>query len=171
MSSREEKLAKVPVEARLDIAATGLNGAVSAFSMALEQAIGKEKYMEFACDFWKEAGKGSKQIIEAFQLPVDSVKDFAETLSCIGTIAMGPGYQSRIHEAGADRCVGRTVKCPFRDGQVAAGRNDCDSCAEAPHTKFVEGLLEVLDLPYQFGIRNEMANGGSYCEWTVERKR
>ena len=169
MGNREEKLAKVPVEARLNIAATGLHQAVGAFGLALEEAMGEEKYRQFACDFWKDAGKGAKEIIEAFQLPVDNVKDFAETLSCIGTIAMGPGYQSGIHKAGVDRCVGRTVKCPFRDAQVVAGVSDSDACAEAPHTKFVEGLLEVLDLPYRFTIRNEMARGGSYCEWTITK--
>jgi hypothetical protein len=167
--SKEEKLAKVPVEARLDIATTGMMGAVSALSLALEQAVGKEKYMEFADDFWKMAGKGSKQIIDTFQLPVDTIKDFSETLSCIGTLAIGPGYESRIHEADANHCTGRTIKCPFRDGHVASGRNDYDGCTQAPHSKFVEGLLEALDLDYRFSITNGMATGGSYCEWTVEK--
>ncbi len=166
--SREEKLARVPLEARLDIVAMGLTGAVNAFGLALEQALGKERYMQFACEFWKTAGKQSKQIVDAFQFPVDNVKEFSETLSCVGTLALGPGYQSDVYETGGSLCKGRTKKCPIHDRLVEAGLADNSYCVET-HEKFVEGLLEALGLDYRFSISNGMATGGASCEWMVEK--
>lgn len=166
--SREEKLAKVPVEARLEIATRNLSGGMNAFGLALKNALGEEKYLEFACGLYKEAGKAAKPIVEGFGLPVGTVKDFAETISCIGTICFGPGYQSRIVETGDSRCVGRTKMCPIRDRMVEAGITEDDSCAET-HKKYVEGVLEALNLDLNFTITNSMVGGGSYCEWCVSK--
>jgi len=166
--SRDEKLAKVPLEAQLDIATKNLSGAMNAYGLALKSALGEEKYTEFEHGLFTEAGKGAKQVVDAFGLSVDTVKDFAETISCIGTICFGPGYQSRVVETGESRCVGRTKMCPIRDRMVEVGITDDGSCA-GKHKKYVEGVLEALNLDLKFDVTNEMAKGGSYCEWSLTK--
>jgi hypothetical protein len=166
--SREEKLAKVPMEARLEIAAKGLSGVMTAYSLALRNEIGDDKYHEFDQGLFKQAGQSAKAVVDAFGLPANTVKDFAETISCIGTICFGPGYQSRVVETGENRCVGRTKMCPIRDRMVEAGITKDGSC-EKKHKKYVEGVLEALNLDFNFTVTNEMANGGSYCEWCVSK--
>ena len=166
--SREEKLAKVPLEARMEITAKGLSGAMNAYGLALRQAVGEEKYLEFEQALFKEAGRSAKPIIDRFGLAAGTVKDFAETISCIGTICFGPGYQSRVVETGETRCVGRTKMCPIRDRQVEAGITNDASCAKK-HKKYVEGVLEALGLDFTFEVANYMAQGGSYCEWAISK--
>ena len=166
--SREEKLAKVPVEARLEIATKALTGAMTAYGLALKQALGEDRYNEFEQGLFKEAGRSAKPVVETFGLAANTVKDFAETISCIGTICFGPGYQSRVVETGESLCVGRTKMCPIRDRMVEAGITDDDSCAKK-HKKYVEGLLEALNLDFTFNVTNHMVGGGSYCEWSITK--
>jgi hypothetical protein len=166
--SREEKLAKVPLEARLEIATKGLTGVMNAYGLALKNAIGEEKYIEFEQGLFKEAGRSALPIVEAFGLTANTVKDFAETISCIGTICFGPGYQSRVVEIGESRCVGRTKMCPIRDRMVEVGITEDDSCAKK-HKKYVEGLLEALNLDFTFSVTNHMVGGGTYCEWSISK--
>jgi hypothetical protein len=166
--SKEEKLAKVPLEARLAIATQGLTGVMNAYGRALKQALGEDKYLEFEQGLFKEAGRSAKPIVENFGLAANTVKDFAETISCIGTICFGPGYQSSIVESGESRCVGRTKMCPIRDRMVEVGITEDDSCAQK-HKKYVEGLLEALNLDFTFNVTNYMVGGGSYCEWSVSK--
>ena len=166
--SRDEKLAKVSLEARLEIATKGLTGVLNAYGLALKTALGDEKFMEFEQALFREAGRSAKPIVDAFGLTANTVKDFAETISCIGTICFGPGYQSRIVEAGENRCVGRTKMCPIRDRMVEVGITEDDSCAKK-HKQYVEGLLEALNLGFAFQVTNHMIGGGSYCEWSVSK--
>lgn len=166
--SREEKLAKVPLEARLEIATKALTGAMNAYGLALKAALGEEKHIEFEQALFREAGRGAKQVVDGFGLPANTVKDFAETISCIGTICFGPGYQSRVVETGETQCVGRTKMCPIRDRMVEAGITEDDSCAKK-HKQYVEGLLEALNLDFKFKVTNNMVGGGSYCEWSINK--
>ena len=166
--SRDEKLAKVPMEARLEIATRALTGAMNAYGLALKAALGGERHSEFEQALFREAGRSAKPVVEGFGLAANTVKDFAETISCIGTICFGPGYQSRIVETGDSRCVGRTKMCPIRDRMVEAGITEDDSCAKK-HKQYVEGLLEALNLDFTFDVANHMAGGGSYCEWSVSK--
>lgn len=166
--SREEKLARVPVEARLEIATKALTGAMNAYGLALKEALGEQKYGEFEQALFREAGRGAKPVVETFGLAAQTVKDFAETISCVGTICFGPGYQSRIVESGENRCVGRTKMCPIRDRMVEVGITEDDSCAKK-HKQYVEGLLEALNLDFTFNVTNHMVGGGSYCEWSVSK--
>jgi hypothetical protein len=166
--SREEKLAKVPVEARLEIATKALTGAMNAYGLALKKALGEDSYSEFEQALFKEAGGSAKPIVDHFGLAANTVKDFAETISCIGTICFGPGYQSRVVETGESRCVGRTKMCPIRDRMVEAGITEDGSCAKK-HKKYVEGLLEALNLDFTFNVTNHMVGGGSYCEWSISK--
>jgi hypothetical protein len=166
--SREDKLAKVSVEARLEIATKALTGAMNAYGLALKNAVGDEKYKEFEQNLFKEAGRGAKAVVDGFGLAAGTVKDFAETISCIGTICFGPGYQSRVVETGENRCVGRTKMCPIHDRMVEAGITTDGSC-EGKHKKYVEGVLEALNLDFKFTVANEMAKGGTYCEWCISK--
>lgn len=166
--SREEKLAKVPLEARLEIATKGLTAAMNAYGLALKEALGEEKSSEFEQALFREAGRSAKPVVENFGLAANTVKDFAETISCIGTICFGPGYQSRIVESGETRCVGRTKMCPIRDRMVEAGITEDASCAKK-HKQYVEGLLEALNLDFTFNVTNHMVGGGSHCEWSVSK--
>jgi hypothetical protein len=166
--SRAEKLARVPLEARLEISSKNLTGAMHAYGLTLRQTLGDEKYHEFEQALFYEAGRSAKPIVDTFELAAHTVKDFAETISCIGTICFGPGYQSRIVETGATRCVGRTRSCPIRDRMVEAGITEDDSCHKK-HKKYVEGLLDALNLDFTFNVTNHMAAGESYCEWSVSK--
>jgi hypothetical protein len=166
--SREEKLAKVPVEARLEIATTALTGMVNAYGVMLKSAVGEEKFNEFEQSLFNQGGMGAKQIVDSFGLPAQTVKDFAETISCIGTICFGPGYQSRVVESSEDHCVGQTKMCPIHDRKTEAGIPDDGSCA-GKHKKYVEGLLEALNLDYAFTVENHMADGGNHCQWSISK--
>jgi hypothetical protein len=166
--SREAKLAKVPLEARLDIAAKGLTGVMNAYGLALRSALGEEKFLAFEQNLFREAGRSAKPIVDHFGLAANTVNDFAETISCLGTICFGPGYQSRVVESGERRCVGRTKMCPIRDRLVEAGITEDASCAKK-HKQYVEGVLEALNLDFTFDVANHMAGGGSYCEWSVSK--
>lgn len=166
--SREAKLSTVPLEARLEIATKALTGAMNAYAMALKEALGDEKYQAFEQGLFYEAGSSAKPIVETFGLAAHTVKDFAETISCIGTICFGPGYQSRIVEVEAARCVGRTKSCPIRDRMVEAGITTDASC-QHKHKKYVQGLLDALNLDFSFTVTNHMVDGESYCEWLVSK--
>lgn len=166
--SREEKLARVPLEARMEITSKNLSGAMNAYGLALKKALGDEKYQEFEQALFYEAGRSAKPIVDGFELAAHTVEDFAETISCIGTICFGPGYQSRIVEAGQNRCVGRTKSCPIRDRMVEAGITEDSSCQEK-HKRYVEGLLDALNLDFAFEVTNHMATGESYCQWSVSK--
>lgn len=166
--SREEKLACVPLEARLEIATKALTGAMNAYGLALKKALGDEKYHEFEQRLFYESGRSAKPIVEAFGLAAHTIEDFAETISCIGTICFGPGYQSRVVETGETRCVGRTRSCPIRDRMVEAGVTEDDSCQQK-HKNYVYGLLDALNLDFSFTVTNHMVDGEAYCEWSVSK--
>jgi hypothetical protein len=51
---------------------------------------------------------------------------------------------------------------------VEAGITDDASCAKK-HKKYVEGLLEALNLDFAFGVTNHMVDGASYCEWSISK--
>jgi hypothetical protein len=57
---------------------------------------------------------------------------------------------------------------PIRDRMVEVGITEDGSCAKK-HEKYVEGLLEALNLDLTFNVTNHMTGGGSYCEWSISK--
>ncbi len=61
-----EAIEKVPAEMRWEIATKGLTGAIVAYSNALKNAVGEEKFNEFNAGLWYAAGKDAKQFADGW---------------------------------------------------------------------------------------------------------
>ena len=163
-----EAIEKVPAETRWEIAAKGLTGAITAIDKALKDAIGENKFNEFARELWYETGKGAKEFADNLGLATENARDIVEVLKLLSITAMGPEFNFEIIEATEDRCVGRTTMCPWHERWKEFGLKEefCNS----GHQAWGDGAVESLNPNYTFRLNKNMQLGDSYCEWVVERK-
>ena len=164
-----EAIEKVPAETRWAIATKGLTGACAAYSNALRNAVGDEKYNEFNGALWYEAGKGAKQFADALGITVESPRDLQEFSELLAMTSMGPELAFEVVEATEDRCVGRTTTCVWHERWKELGL-DFDTCTVG-HQRWTEGIIDSLNLNFTFSITKNMNRGDSYCEWKIERKK
>ena len=91
-----EAIEKVPAETRWEIAAKGLTGASTAIDKALKDAIGENKFNEFARELWYETGKGAKEFADNLGLATENANDIVEVLKLLSLTAMGPEFNFEI---------------------------------------------------------------------------
>jgi hypothetical protein len=164
-----EGMETIPEEARWQIATKGLTGAIVAFSVALKDAIGEEKYNEFAKELWHEAVKGTKDFADTFGIPVVSSGDINEVMRILALASMGPEFEFQVVESSDDRCVGRTTKCAWHERAKELGV-EWDYCT-AGHTSWGNGCVESLNPDFTFSLTKNMQRGDPCCEWVIERKK
>lgn len=163
-----EAIEKVPAEMRWEIATKGLTGAIVAYSNALKNAVGEEKFNEFNAGLWYEAGKGAKQFADGFGLAVERSKDIGDATELLALTAMGPEFEFEVVEDTEDRCVGKTTKCPWHERAKELGI-EWDFC-RVGHQKWGDGLVDSLNPNFSFNLSKSMQSGDSCCEWVIERK-
>jgi hypothetical protein len=164
-----EGLKKVPEEARWQLATKGLTGAIVAYSAALKDAIGEEKYKEFATELWGEAVKGAKEFADTFGMPAVTSEDINEVLSVLASASMGPEFEFKVAESSDDKCVGWATKCPWHERSKELGVK-WDYCT-AGHTSWGKGCVESLNSDFDFSLTKNMQRGDPHCEWIIERKK
>ncbi len=163
-----EAIEKVPAETRWEIAAKGLTGAITAIDKDLKDAIGENKFNEFAQELWYETGKGAKEFADNLGLATENARDIVEVLKLLSITAMGPEFNFEIIEATENRCVGRTTMCPWHERWKEFGFKEefCNS----GHQAWGDGAVESLNPNFTFRLIKNMQLGDSYCEWAAERK-
>jgi hypothetical protein len=164
-----DKIDKIPLEARWELATKGLTGAYIAISKAFKDAVGQQKFEEFNGPLWFEAGKGAKEFAETFGLPADSAEDIEAVSHLLAQVSMGPEFVFEVVEATKERCVGRTTQCPWHKRWQEQGA-DFDSCS-AGHQRWGDGATESLNPNFTFKLTKNMVRGDAHCEWVVERKK
>ena len=122
-----DKIDKIPLAKRWELATKGLTGAYIAISKALKEAVGQEKFEEFNGALWYEAGKGAKEFADASGLATESATNIEEVTHLMAKASMGPEFEFEVVEATADRCVGRTSHCPWHKRWQEQGV-DFDTC-------------------------------------------
>jgi len=163
------KIDKVPLQGRWEIATKGLTGAYIAISKALKDAGGQEKFDEFNGPLWFEAGKGAKEFAETFGLPTDSAEDIEAVVHLLAQASMGPEFVFEVAEVTNDRCVGKTTQCPWHKRWQEQGVG-FDSCTVG-HQRWGDGAVESLNPNFAFKLTKNMVRGDAHCEWVVERKK
>jgi predicted hydrocarbon binding protein len=164
-----DPIEKIPAEARWQIATKGLTGAAMAVANALRQAVGEEKYNEVMRALWYQAGKGVKEFIEAFGLPVRDARQIEEAAQLASLASMGPEFKYEVVEASQDRCVARVSKCPWYERHKEQGMG-FDLCTFG-HGSWGEGFVESANPDFIYSVSKSMARGDSYCEVIIERKK
>ena len=164
-----DPLEKIPPEARWQIAAKGLTGAWTACANALKQVTGEAKYNELNGGFWYQAGKGLKEFVDAFGLPVGDARQIEEAIELAVRASMGPEWEFEVVEATSNRCVTRWLKCPWYERCKEQGIT-LDLCSDG-HPKWGNGVLESLNPDFAHSMPKAMPRGDSYCEVIIERKK
>lgn len=159
---------KIPAETRWEIATNGLTGAVMGYVGALTEAIGVEKYDEFAGVLWGEAGKQAKQLAEDLSLPAASPEDISTIMQVMSVSSMGPEFAWEVTESSDTKCICKTTKCPWHERAKEQGIEH-DFCTVA-HQKWGEGAVGSLGGEFTHSITKNMQCGDEYCEYVIERK-
>ncbi|MDJ0914264.1 MAG: L-2-amino-thiazoline-4-carboxylic acid hydrolase [Desulfobacterales bacterium] len=159
----------IPAEIRWQIATKGLTGACVAMIGALKEALGNEKFDEFQVGLWSQAGKGAKELADAFELAADTPKALAELTNLAAMTSMGPEFKFEIVEATEDKCVARTDKCPWHERWKEFGFTE-DFC-EAGHQGWGDGAVKSLNPDFNFTLTMNMQRGDACCEYVIERKK
>jgi hypothetical protein len=171
MEGREmtEPIEKIPAEARWQIAARRLTGAYTACSNALKQVVGETKYNEFNGEVWYQAGKGLKELVDAFGIPVGDARQIEEAVELAVRASMGPELEIGVVEATQDRCVARVSKCPWHERWKEQGLG-WDFC-RIGHRRWGDGAVESVNPAFAHSLPKTMPGGDPYCELIIERKR
>ncbi|MGA2938959.1 MAG: L-2-amino-thiazoline-4-carboxylic acid hydrolase [Syntrophobacteraceae bacterium] len=164
-----ELIEKISAEARWQIATKGLTGAWMACANALKQAVGEAKYNEFNGEFWSQAGKGVKEFVDAFGLPVGDAREIEEAIELAVRAVMGPEWEFEVVEATRDRCAARVSKCPYHERWKEQGLG-WDFC-KIGHRRWGDGVVESLNPDFAHSLPKTMPGGDPYCEFIVERKK
>jgi hypothetical protein len=164
-----DKIDKIPLEARWELATKGLTGAYIAISKALKDAVGQDKFEEFNGALWFEAGKGAKQFADAFGLATVNAEDVEAVTHLLAKASMGPEFEFEVVESTPDRCVGRTTHCPWHKRWKEQGV-EFNSCG-AGHQRWGDGAAESLNPNFTFKLTKNMVAGDAHCEWVIERKK
>ena len=159
----------IPEKARWEIATKGMTGAYIAISRALKEAVGQKKFEEFNGPLWYGAGKGAREFADGLGLATGSAKDIEAVTHLLAQASMGPEFEFEVVEATADRCVGKTTKCPWHKRWKEQGV-DFDTCG-AGHQNWGAGAVESLNPNFRFTLTKNMVRGDSHCEWVVERTK
>jgi len=163
------EIEKVPAETRWIIATQGLTGVIVAIAKVLRDVVGQEKYNEIWPQIWAEAGKGSKQVADAFGLAGGDAKSAAETVMLVSVVAMGPEVKAGIVEATAEKAVVRSTGCPYWNRMKELGISDdlCSLSDPAYFNAFAKSLNPKLTLT----LTKALPRGDSYCEWVYELQK
>lgn len=164
-----EPIEKIPAEVRWQIAGKGLTGACMAVANSLRQAVGEEKYNEVMRALWYQAGKGVKEFIEAFGLPVRDARQIEEAAQLAALASMGAEFKFEVVEASQDRCVERVSKCPWYERAKEQGIG-FDLCTFG-HGSWGEGIVESANPDFTYRISKSMPRGAPHCEVIIERKK
>ncbi len=164
-----DKIDKIPEQTRWEIATQGLTGAYIAISNALKQAVGQKGFEEFNGALWYEAGKGAKEFADTHGFATEDAKDIEAATHLLAQASMGPEFVFEVSEATADRCVGRTTRCPWHKRWQEQGL-EMDTCGVG-HQRWGEGAVESLNPDFTFKLTKNMLHGDPHCEWIVERKK
>ncbi len=159
---------KISGETRWAISTKAMTGTIMAHAMVMKDALGEEKFLDAFEKIWFEAGKGIKEIVDAFGLPVDNAKSIEEAMRLSALIAMGPEFESETVEATEDMVVVRFTKCPWHERWKELGL-DYPYC-NSGHTGYGNGAIEALNPAFTFKLTKNMTRGDPYCEHIIERK-
>lgn len=163
-----DAIERIPTDVRWELATNGLTGAVVGYLNALTEAIGSEKYDEFAGVLWGEAGKQAKQLADDFSLPVEGPEDICEVLKTLSVASMGPEFAWEVTESTDTKCVCKTNKCAWHERAKEQGVEQ-DFCSVA-HQKWGEGALKALGDKFTHRVTKNMQRGDEYCEYVIEKK-
>ncbi len=164
-----DPLEKIPAEIRWQIATRGLTGTFMACANALRLAAGEANHNEFIGKLWYQAGKGVKEFLGAFGVPVGDARQLYEAMVLAAHVGMGPELEIEVVEATHDRCVGRVSKCPWHERSKELGI-DGRFC-RVGHQGWGDGIIESVNPDFAFNIPKTMPAGDPYCEVVVERKK
>lgn len=164
-----DAIEKVPAEARWQIAAKGLTGAIMFLGNALRQEVGEEKFNAVARALWYQAGKDLKEFVAAFGLPVEGAMRIEEAGEMAVLTSMGPEFKFEVVEAGQDRCVARYSRCPWYERHKEQGIG-IDLCTFG-HGCWGEGFVESVNPDFSYRVSKSMPRGAPYCEVIIERKK
>ena len=163
------EIEKVPAETRWIIATQGLTGVIVAIAKVLRDVVGQEKYNEIWPQIWAEAGKGSKQVADAFGLAGGDAKSAAETVMLVSVVAMGPELKFEFVEATAERAVLRGTGCPWWNRLKELGI-EFDPCSLADPA-YCDAFAKSLNPKVSVSLTKALPRGDSYCEWVYELQK
>jgi hypothetical protein len=127
-----------------------------------------EHYDELEQDIWIEIGKQSKEVANAFRLPLNTAPEIADAHRIIAIIFFSADYAVEHLKIAEDRSVLRVTRCPFifREMEIR-GRTEplFSRCLT-----FGISSVEALNPGYTLRFVRSMCMGDKTCEMKVVRK-
>jgi hypothetical protein len=166
--SIESYLEKVPMEARWDLAASGLVGWQVNFCKRLFDKEGKEKLHEYSKKTLAEIGAANKKLADRLGFTGNDAKSAAIIIPAVITIWYGSKTKFEVEEATAQKARVKCTNCAFWNFVQAQKITD-DICS-AKSRYYWEGFAKAINPKLTSTIVKARPLGDSTCEWVFELK-
>lgn len=166
--SREDNLAKIPMETRWAVTSRVFVFVKISEDKALFDKVGQKQYNEIYRRNGLASGARNKNNAEKFGFIGNDAKSVAEMTAALVTMYYGPKEKFEIVNGTAEKALMRNLNCAYWDTLQARKIKD-DICSTWSQSWW-EGFITAMNPKLTLKLVKARPWGNSVCEWVIEQK-
>jgi hypothetical protein len=159
-------LEKVPMEARWDLAASGLTGWQVNFCKRLFDKEGKENLLEYSKKTFTAIGAANKKLADRLGFTGNDAKSAALIIPALITIWYGSKTKFEIGEATAEKARVKCTNCAFWN--IVQAQKITDDICSGKSRYYWEGFAKAINPKLTSTFVKGRPFGDPVCEWVLE---